>query len=135
MSNTKEMFYINSQVVQTPDPANPEKVIKTYPLTIEKTNIPELKPDEYLMKVAALGLNRAEIIQKKGFYPPPPGASAILGLEAVGRIVDPETLQPINILTTTNTSNDQAPLFGTIVGGGELRPIRGCKKRELTIDA
>jgi tumor protein p53-inducible protein 3 len=131
MSNTKEMFYINSQIVQTQDPANPEKVIKTYPLTIEKTIIPELKPDEYLMKVAALGINRAEIIQKKGFYPPPPGASTILGLEAVGRIVDPETLEPINILTTTNTSNDQAPLFGAIVGGGSYAQYMAVKKANL----
>jgi len=42
--------------------------------------------DEVLIDVAAVGLNRADVLQRKGFYPPPPGASNYLGLECSGVI-------------------------------------------------
>ena len=42
---------------------------------------------EVLVKVAAAGVNRPDIVQRKGFYPPPPGASSIPGLEIAGTIV------------------------------------------------
>jgi putative PIG3 family NAD(P)H quinone oxidoreductase len=42
---------------------------------------------EVLIKVAAAGVNRADVMQRKGVYPPPPGASIIYGLEAAGEIV------------------------------------------------
>lgn len=51
------------------------------------TPIPVLKPSECLVKVVYSGLNRADIQQRRGLYPPPAGASEILGLEAVGRVV------------------------------------------------
>lgn len=51
------------------------------------TPVPTLKPSECLVKVVYSGLNRADIQQRRGLYPPPPGASEILGLEAVGRVV------------------------------------------------
>jgi tumor protein p53-inducible protein 3 len=41
-------------------------------------------------------LNRADLLQKKGKYNPPQGASKILGLESVGVIVDPTSLKPID---------------------------------------
>jgi len=41
-------------------------------------------PDEVLIKVAAAGVNRADLLQAAGLYPPPPGASPILGLEVSG---------------------------------------------------
>jgi putative PIG3 family NAD(P)H quinone oxidoreductase len=41
-------------------------------------------PDEILVKVAATALNRADILQRQGKYPPPPGASPLLGLEVAG---------------------------------------------------
>ena len=43
---------------------------------------------ELLIRVEATALNRADTIQRKGRYPPPPGASEILGLEAAGVIED-----------------------------------------------
>ncbi|MDX2028287.1 MAG: alcohol dehydrogenase catalytic domain-containing protein, partial [Alphaproteobacteria bacterium] len=43
--------------------------------------------DEVLIKVAAAGLNRADILQCQGKYPPPEGASDIIGLEVAGEIV------------------------------------------------
>lgn len=43
---------------------------------------------EVLIRVAAAGLNRADILQRKGSYPPPPGASEVMGLEVAGEIVE-----------------------------------------------
>ena len=43
-------------------------------------------PGEVLVTVAASAVNRADLLQRQGFYPPPPGASAILGLECSGTI-------------------------------------------------
>ncbi|MGH8728978.1 MAG: NAD(P)H-quinone oxidoreductase [Burkholderiales bacterium] len=47
---------------------------------------PTLKSGEILIKVAAAGVNRADVLQRKGLYPPPPGASDIPGLEVAGVI-------------------------------------------------
>jgi putative PIG3 family NAD(P)H quinone oxidoreductase len=43
-------------------------------------------PGEALLRVRATAVNRADLLQRRGFYPPPPGASGILGLEAAGEI-------------------------------------------------
>src|SRR6478609_9678102 len=47
---------------------------------------PELRADEVLIDVVAAGVNRADLMQRKGFYPPPPGASEYIGMEVSGRI-------------------------------------------------
>lgn len=43
-------------------------------------------PGEVLLDVAATAVNRADLLQRQGFYPPPPGASDILGLECSGTV-------------------------------------------------
>lgn len=43
--------------------------------------------NEVLIKVHATAINRADLMQRRGFYPPPPGASPIMGLECAGEIV------------------------------------------------
>ena len=48
---------------------------------------PEINEDEVLIKVAAAGINRPDILQRQGSYPPPAGASKILGLEVSGKII------------------------------------------------
>lgn len=48
---------------------------------------PTLRPGEVLIAVSAAGVNRADVMQRRGLYPPPPGASAILGLEVAGHIL------------------------------------------------
>ncbi len=48
---------------------------------------PEPDPGEVLIKVAAAGVNRPDVMQRQGIYPPPPDASPILGLEVAGKIV------------------------------------------------
>ena len=50
--------------------------------------MPKIEKDEVLIKVHAAGINRPDILQRSGGYPPPPGASKILGLEVSGEIVD-----------------------------------------------
>ena len=59
-------------------------------LRVEETDVPWYdKRHEVLVKVMATGLNRADILQTKGMYEPPKGASPILGLEAAGFLVNP----------------------------------------------
>ncbi|MDE2446891.1 MAG: NAD(P)H-quinone oxidoreductase [Alphaproteobacteria bacterium] len=48
---------------------------------------PEAGPAQILVKVAAAGVNRPDILQRQGAYPPPAGASDILGLEIAGEVV------------------------------------------------
>jgi putative PIG3 family NAD(P)H quinone oxidoreductase len=49
---------------------------------------PKPGADEVLIKIHATAINRADLIQRKGFYAPPPGASTIMGLECAGEIVE-----------------------------------------------
>lgn len=48
---------------------------------------PQPGPGELLVRVAAAGVNRADLLQRQGHYPPPPGAPEVLGLEAAGEVV------------------------------------------------
>lgn len=56
-------------------------------LTLTDIPTPEPRPGEVLIKVAAAGVNRPDVLQRMGFYPPPPGASNVPGLELAGEIV------------------------------------------------
>ncbi len=49
--------------------------------------LPVPAADEVLIKVAAIGVNRPDVAQRSGKYPPPPGASPVLGLECAGEVV------------------------------------------------
>ncbi len=55
-------------------------------LSLINRPLPAAKPGEVLIKIAAAGINRADCYQRQGAYPPPPGASDILGLEVSGTI-------------------------------------------------
>jgi NADPH:quinone reductase len=57
-------------------------------LAIVERPVPRPGPGEVLVRVAAAGVNRPDILQSRGLYPPPPGASDILGLEISGEVVD-----------------------------------------------
>src|SRR5690554_1888039 len=46
--------------------------------------LPQVRPDEVIIQIAYSGMNRADLMQLAGQYPPPPGASKILGLEVSG---------------------------------------------------
>lgn len=55
-------------------------------LTWSEVPDPQAGPGEVVVDVAAAGVNRADLLQRQGFYPPPPGASDVLGLECSGTI-------------------------------------------------
>jgi len=56
-------------------------------LVAEQRPLPQPGPGEILVKVAAAGVNRPDISQREGRYPPPPGASDLPGLEIAGEVV------------------------------------------------
>jgi NADPH2:quinone reductase len=56
-------------------------------LTAERRPLPAAGPGEILIKVAAAGVNRPDVLQRRGLYPPPKGASDIPGLELAGTVV------------------------------------------------
>ncbi len=59
---------------------------QNYALKIAEVESPTAGAGEVLIKVAAAGLNHADLAQAKGLYPPPPGASTILGMEVSGTV-------------------------------------------------
>jgi putative PIG3 family NAD(P)H quinone oxidoreductase len=55
-------------------------------LQVGEAPAPALRPGALRIRVAAAGVNRADLLQRRGMYPPPPGASTILGLECAGEV-------------------------------------------------
>jgi NADPH:quinone reductase len=53
-------------------------------LRLAQGEVPKPGPGEVLIRVAAAGVNRPDLLQRQGYYPPPAGASPILGLEVAG---------------------------------------------------
>ena len=68
------------KAIVCPEPGGPEV------LTWAEVERPAPGPGELLIEVVATAVNRADLMQRMGFYPPPPGASGIIGLECSGRI-------------------------------------------------
>ena len=52
----------------------------------EKRDVPQPGPGEILIRVHAAGVNRPDLLQRKGAYPPPAGASDLPGLEVAGEV-------------------------------------------------
>ena len=67
--------------IDLPEHGGPENMV------IAQGEVPEPQAGEVLIRVAAAGVNRPDIVQRAGFYPPPPGASPVLGLEVAGEVV------------------------------------------------
>ena len=67
--------------IEISKPGGPEVLVPA------KRPVPTPGPGELLVKVAAAGVNRPDVLQRRGFYPPPPGASDIPGLEIAGEVV------------------------------------------------
>lgn len=55
-------------------------------LSVAELPDPEAGPGEVVLDVAAAALNRADLLQRQGFYPPPPGASDVIGMECSGTV-------------------------------------------------
>lgn len=71
-----EMTYVD-----LPSPGGAENMV------LARGPLPKVAPGDILVRVEAFGVNRPDILQRKGDYPPPPGASPILGLEVAGEVV------------------------------------------------
>src|SRR5438876_11996726 len=68
-------------VIEAREPGGPEVLVPaTRPL-------PAPGPGEVLIEVKAAGINRPDVLQRQGLYPPPKGASDILGMEVAGKVV------------------------------------------------
>lgn len=68
-------------VIAIREPGGPEVLVP------ETRPVPQPGPGEVLIRVAAAGVNRPDVLQRMGFYPPPPGASDLPGLEVAGTVV------------------------------------------------
>jgi putative PIG3 family NAD(P)H quinone oxidoreductase len=68
-------------VIGISKPGGPEVLLP------ETRAVPSPGPNEILIKVAAAGVNRPDVAQRSGVYPPPPGASDLPGLEVAGEVV------------------------------------------------
>lgn len=84
--------------------------IKNGTLELAQRPIPEPAAHQVLIKIAAAGVNRPDIMQRKGLYPPPAGASNILGLEIAGTVVACGSA-----VTNLNIGDDVCAL---VTGGG-----------------
>jgi NADPH2:quinone reductase len=69
------------RVIEVSKPGGPDV------LALAQWPLPQAGADDVLIKVAAAGLNRADILQRSGYYPSPPGAAANPGLEVAGVVV------------------------------------------------
>ncbi|MGN7752431.1 NAD(P)H-quinone oxidoreductase [Sinorhizobium sp. 22678] len=76
MTLPTEMTYVD-----LPGPGGPENMV------LARGAMPEVRPGDILIRVEAFGINRPDVLQRKGDYPLPAGASPILGLEVAGEVV------------------------------------------------
>ena len=90
-------------------------------LGVTERAVPRAGPGEVLIEVAAAGVNRPDILQRRGLYPPPPGAPDILGLEVAGTVV--EAGEGLDELVGT-------PVCALVAGGGYaeycVAPVGTC---------
>lgn len=97
------------------DPDNPRS------LALKDTATPQLKGGEVLVKVSAIGVNRADLVQAAGKYPPPKGESEIIGLECAGTIEDPGT-----------TGRQKGEEVGCLLAGGGYAEYVAVPEGQLT---
>jgi len=69
------------RAITIPEPGGPDALV------LDEVPAPQPAAGEVLIDVAAAGVNRADVMQRLGHYPPPPGASELPGLEVSGRVI------------------------------------------------
>ncbi len=77
----REAIPATMTAIEIREPGGPEALVPT------SRPVPEPSAGEVLVKLAAAGVNRPDVLQRQGGYPPPPGASDIPGLEIAGDVV------------------------------------------------
>ncbi|QXB19462.1 putative NAD(P)H quinone oxidoreductase, PIG3 family [Corynebacterium coyleae] len=95
----------------------------TNPRSLELTEVdtPQLQDGEVLVRVTAAGVNRGDIVQAEGKYPPPKGESEIIGLECAGVIEDPGT-----------TGHEKGEEVGCLLAGGGYAEYVAVPEGQLT---
>ena len=88
-------------------------------LVPEQRPVPQPRKGEILIKVAAAGVNRPDVAQRTGNYPPPPGASDIPGLEIAGEVV-------LRQRSLNQSSCSSVP-------SGMKREVKTCRKAGLSV--
>jgi NADPH2:quinone reductase len=108
------------KAVYISEPGGPEV------LEVREVDPPVPGPGEVLIAVVAAGLNRADVQQRKGFYPAPPGASEVPGLEVSGRIVGfgPGVTKPFSV-------GDK--VVALLAGGGYAQQVAVPAEQVLSI--
>ena len=97
-------------------------------LVFSQTDMPEIAADECLIKVHAIGINRADLLQRAGKYPAPAGESPILGLEVSGEIIQCGETVSNNYQGKPWQLGDR--VFGLVAGGGYAQYVK-VKARQL----
>lgn len=85
-------------------------------LELQVVELPQLLAGQVLVKVAAVGVNRADLAQRAGYYPPPAGESEILGLEVAGTVAA--------VAEPSLSSWLGKAVFGLVPGGGYAQYVR-----------
>lgn len=89
---------------------DPEEAGGPEVLRVVERPVPQPGIGEVLIRVAAAGVNRPDVMQRRGLYPPPPGAPSIPGLEVAGRIVA--------VGEGVDTDRLAQPVCALVAGGG-----------------
>ncbi len=92
------------RIVDVIAPGGPENLV------LADAPTPTAGPGEIVIAVTAAGINRADLLQRQGFYPPPPGASDVIGLEVSGHVHE------LGAGVTNWTVGD--PCVALLAGGG-----------------
>lgn len=100
-------------------------IIKQQQLVWQQTPEPELKPGCIRIKVHASAVNRADLLQSRGLYPAPPGASEILGLECSGEVIE--------VAADVDQYQIGQPVCALLAGGGYAEQVVCLAKHALPI--
>ncbi|HWH73436.1 MAG TPA: NAD(P)H-quinone oxidoreductase [Methylibium sp.] len=112
------------QAIEISQPGGPE-VLRL----VERAD-PQPGPGELLIEVSASGVNRPDLLQRAGLYPPPPGASDLPGLEVAGRLIggDPDALAASGFALGERVcalTNGGGYARRCIVPAGQVLPVPG----------
>ncbi len=100
-------------------------IVDNHKLRIEKVEAPKPKTQEVLISVKALGINHADLLQREGKYPPPPGTSPILGLEVAG------VVEELGSHTTRFKVGDR--VMALLAGGGYAQKVSAPESHLMPI--
>jgi NADPH2:quinone reductase len=95
--------------IDVKNPGGPEVMV------LAEAPVPEPRDGEVLIRVEAAGVNRPDVLQRKGAYPPPAGASPVLGLEVAGVVV---AVGPPGDSTTRHALHEGDRVCALVNGGG-----------------